>query len=72
LVFLVDESVGGKIVPEALRELGAEVHTVADRFGQGARDEDWLTEAGAQGWVVVTRGDLGFSANRSGGELGFG
>ena len=55
LTFLVDESVGAKIVPEALRELGAIVHTVAERFGQGAPDEEWLTEAGVQGWVVLTR-----------------
>ena len=55
LTFLVDESVGAKIVPEALRELGAVVHTVAERFGQGAPDEQWLVEAGLQGWVVVTR-----------------
>lgn len=38
-----------------LRELGATVYTVAERFGQGALDEQWLAQAGAQSWVVVTR-----------------
>jgi hypothetical protein len=55
LTFLVDESVGAKIVPEALRELGAEVYTVTEKFGQGTPDEQWLEEAGVQGWVVLTR-----------------
>ena len=55
LTFLVDESVGAKIVPEALRELGAQVYTVALEFGQGVPDEQWLQEAGSRGWIVVTR-----------------
>ena len=55
LTFLVDESVGAKIVPAALRELGATVITVAERFGQGTPDEHWLAEAGAANWIVITR-----------------
>ena len=55
LTFLVDESVGAKIVPAVLRDLGAAVFTVAEVFGQGTPDVEWLTRAGPERWVVITR-----------------
>ena len=48
MIFLVDESVGAKIVPVVLRALGAVVYTVADHFGQGAPDE----ELAQKGWCA--------------------
>lgn len=55
LTFLVDESVGAKILPAVLESLGAQVLTVAATFGQGAPDVEWLTAAGPKGWIVIPR-----------------
>ena len=57
--FFIDRSLGCHIVPDALRAAGATVHTMADiygeRMGQGLSDEEWLRDAGRQGWVVLMK-----------------
>ena len=57
--FFVDRSLGRHIVPTALRKSGATVHTMADvygeRIGQGLSDEEWLRDAGTNGWVVLMK-----------------
>ena len=57
--FFVDRSLGRHVVPQALRAAGAVVHTVADvygeRIGQGLNDEEWIGDAGQNGWVVLMK-----------------
>jgi predicted nuclease of predicted toxin-antitoxin system len=55
LVFFVDESLGQKKIPEALRKAGTRVEVHGDHFRQGERDEVWLTEVGRKGWIVLTK-----------------
>lgn len=44
-------------MPEALRAAGVEIRVHDELFPQGTQDVEWLKEAGANGWVVVTRDD---------------
>ena len=57
----VDRSLGRHLLPDALREHGFVVHTLASVFGeergQHVVDEDWIAHAGAKGWVVLTKDD---------------
>ncbi len=55
LVLFVDRSLGRKVVPNALRQAGEDVRVHDDFFPQDAVDTVWLTEAGTQGWVVLTK-----------------
>ncbi len=52
-----DRSLGRHQVPDALRALGWQVHTMADVYGeeqaQQLADTVWLADAGARGWVVL-------------------
>jgi hypothetical protein len=51
----VDASLGQKSVVEGLRTAGLNIVAHDDIFAQGTADEVWLTRAGAEGWVVLTR-----------------
>ena len=44
-------------MPDALRAAGVEIRVHDELFPQGTQDVDWLREAGANHWVVVTRDD---------------
>lgn len=44
-------------MPEALRAAGLDVRVHDELFPQATEDVVWLTEAGAQRWVVITRDD---------------
>jgi PIN domain-containing protein len=44
-------------VPEALRAAGVDIRVHDELFPQGTQDVDWLKEAGANGWIVITRDD---------------
>jgi hypothetical protein len=44
-------------VPEALRAAGLDVRVHVELFPQATQDDVWLTKAGAQRWVVITRDD---------------
>ena len=57
LVFFIDRSLGRKKVPDALRAAGVEIRVHDELFPQGTEDVIWLGEAGAHGWVVITRDD---------------
>jgi hypothetical protein len=50
---LFDRSMGSAL-PRTLRQLGVEAEAHADHFADGTPDEDWLAEAAARGWAVVT------------------
>ncbi len=54
-VFFLDRSLGKKRVANALRQAGATLHIHDDHFSPDAKDENWLTEAGQRGWIVLTK-----------------
>jgi uncharacterized protein with PIN domain len=58
--FFIDRSLG-KSIAEGLRAVGLTVHTMASVYGeeraQTLRDEVWLRDAGANGWIVLTKDD---------------
>ncbi len=54
-VFFLDRSLGKKRVATALRQAGVTLHIHDDHFSPDAKDEDWLTEAGQRGWIVLTK-----------------
>ena len=53
-VFFVDRSLGRMAVPDALRQAGETVVVHDERFAQNAPDEEWLAQAGAEGWIVLS------------------
>ena len=56
--FIIDRSVGGRIVPEGLRSLGYVVHTMDDVYGEDAvstPDTRWIADADDANWVVITK-----------------
>jgi hypothetical protein len=55
VTFFVDESLDSLSVVAALRDAGAIVQRLTERFPRGTPDEVWLAEAGRNGWVVLTR-----------------
>jgi predicted nuclease of predicted toxin-antitoxin system len=55
LVFFVDRSLGRRVIPNALRDAGAQVELHDDHFSQDAQDQVWLAEAGNRDWVVLTK-----------------
>jgi predicted nuclease of predicted toxin-antitoxin system len=55
LVFFVDRSLGKHVVAQALRAAGARVEVHDNHFPQDATDVEWLTEAGARDWVVLSK-----------------
>lgn len=44
-------------MPEALRAAGVEIRVHDELFPQGTQDVEWLREAGAHRWVIITRDD---------------
>ncbi|MBI5510418.1 MAG: hypothetical protein HY903_16805 [Deltaproteobacteria bacterium] len=52
---LVDRSLGGRVVAQALRQRGEKVIVHDDVFTQDAFDEVWLTRAGTEGWIVLSK-----------------
>ena len=54
-VFFLDRNLAKKTIAEALRQAGAEVRVHDDHFPSSARDEEWLSEVGQQGWIVLTK-----------------
>src|SRR3989338_2191105 len=57
LVFFIDRSLGKKVIAEKLRQSGVTVKIHDDHFQQNAQDEDWLSEVGKRGWIVLTKDD---------------
>ena len=55
IAFFIDRSLGRRVVSQALRAAGEEVIIHDDRFPQDVHDRVWLREAGAKGWVVLTK-----------------
>lgn len=55
LTLFLDESLDNDSVASALRDAGATIVRHTERFSRGVADEIWLTEAGKNGWIVLTR-----------------
>lgn len=55
LSLFLDESLDSLSVVTALRDAGATVERHTDHFARGVADDVWLTEAGKNGWIVLTR-----------------
>ncbi|MFO0567117.1 MAG: hypothetical protein U0263_15720 [Polyangiaceae bacterium] len=53
-VFFVDECLGRRIVPDALRAAKEQAERV-ETLPQGTLDVDWLPKAGNAGWVCFTK-----------------
>ncbi len=55
----LDRSLGRIKVPQALRDAGLRLVTLAEHYGVPAdeevADEEWLTLAGSEGWVVFMK-----------------
>ncbi len=54
-VLFLDECLGSTDVPEALRAKGIRVELLHEHFALSTSDEDWLTDVGRRGWVVLTK-----------------
>lgn len=55
ITFFIDRSLGSRLVPEALRALGASVELHKDHFAADAPDADWIAEVGRRGWAILTK-----------------
>lgn len=55
LALFLDESLDSLSVVTALRDAGATVERHTEHFARGVADDVWLTEAGKNGWIVLTR-----------------
>jgi hypothetical protein len=53
--FFVDRSLGGVIVPDALRKFGLNIEAHADHFEHDAPDVLWLQRCGEAGWIVLAK-----------------
>lgn len=51
----IDESLSQRFLPDALRAREVTVFVRADKFAAGVTDPEWLTEAGRQKWIVLTK-----------------
>jgi hypothetical protein len=63
LVYFVDQDLGTKIVPGALRVQGARVEVLTRHFKPATPDVDWIPRVAAKGWVIVTK-DRNIMRNR--------
>ncbi len=54
-VFFIDRSLGGKVVPDSLRDAGAVVEIHDDHFPSDTPDDRWLQVAGSTDWIVLTK-----------------
>jgi predicted nuclease of predicted toxin-antitoxin system len=55
LTFFLDRQLGRYKMAGALRNAGLNVEIHDDHFPQNAQDPQWLTAAGKNNWIVVTR-----------------
>jgi hypothetical protein len=55
LVLFADSCLGRRKIPDANRRAGEEVRIHDELFASGTTDEEWLSEVGRRGWVVLTK-----------------
>lgn len=54
-VVFLDRSLGKQVIATALRTVGFQVEVHDDHFSTDAKDQEWLTEVGRKGWIVLTK-----------------
>ena len=54
-VFYLDESIYSRSLLKRMRDAGANVEHARGAIPAGSEDEDWLSECGKRGWIVLTR-----------------
>ena len=54
-VFFIDKCLGLRIVPEALRAIGAKVELKTDHFPEDTKDTDWLPVVGSRRWIILSK-----------------
>jgi hypothetical protein len=54
-VFYLDESIYSRSLLRRMRDEGANVEHPRGAIPAGAEDQDWLSECGKRGWIVLTR-----------------
>ncbi|MCY4388977.1 MAG: hypothetical protein OXC18_17940 [Desulfurellaceae bacterium] len=55
--FFLDQSLGDKVVAQALRQQGCRVELLKEHFEIDVLDEEWLPEVGRRGWLILTKDD---------------
>ncbi len=55
ITFFFDRSIGRHVVSQELRNKGVEVIAHDDVFHHNTKDEEWLSIAGNNGWLVFTK-----------------
>ena len=56
-VFFLDQSLGGKVIRDALCEQGLKVALLKEHFPTNTPDEEWLPVVGEWGWLIFTKDD---------------
>ena len=57
VTLFIDECLGRRVIPQALRDAGCQVLTFDSVFAPGTHDVAWLEKAGQEGWIVITKDD---------------
>ena len=52
--FFADRNLGIGIFPSVLRAAGVTLHLHQDHFPQDALDVEWLPQAAARGWIIIS------------------
>lgn len=55
--WFLDESISGKTLVSAMRAAGYDVKVLAEEFGSGTPDREWLPVAIENGWVLIGKDD---------------
>jgi predicted nuclease of predicted toxin-antitoxin system len=55
LVFFIDRCLGKHVIADQLRAAGERVEIHDDHFLPDCPDEVWLSAAGAESWIVITK-----------------
>lgn len=55
--FFLDQSLGDKVIAQALRQQGCRAELLKKHFEINVPDEEWLPEVGRRGWLILTKDD---------------
>ena len=56
-VFFLDQSLGGKVIQDALCKQGLSAVRLKEHFPINTPDEKWLPVVGKWGWLILTKDD---------------
>jgi hypothetical protein len=57
LVFFIDRSLGGKLLPAAIRATGRTVEAHDDHFPPETPDTVWISDVASRRWIILTKDD---------------